>query len=107
MPEPPERPELEPEATPALDPGDDAPAVDALPVLAEARPIERPRPASVPAVVAAGAAGFLAGVAAWVLVRVLRRPGGSGAVRSLRRRRAKGMEIAGTRSFLVDIHLLR
>ena len=97
----------EPADTPALPPSEDEAEVDALPVLAEARPIERPAPAPLPAVVAAGAAGFLAGVAAWMLVRVLRRPRGSGAVRALRQRRTKGLEITGTRSFLVDIHLLR
>jgi hypothetical protein len=95
----------EPADSPALPPPEEE--VDALPVLAEARPIERPTPAPLPAVVAAGAVGFLAGVAAWVLMRVLRRPRGSRAVRALGRRRARGLEISGTRSFLVDIHLLR
>ena len=92
--------------TPALPEGD-APDERALPVLAEPRPIERPEPAALPAVVAAGTVGFLAGVIAWTLVRVLRRPRGSAAVGALRRRRARGVEIAGTRSFLVDVHLLK
>jgi hypothetical protein len=51
--------------------------------------------------------GFLAGVTAWVLVRVLRRSRGSSAVRSLGRRRSRGIEVTGTRSFLVDVHLLK
>jgi hypothetical protein len=51
--------------------------------------------------------GFIAGALAWTLMRVLRRPPRSPVVRSLRRRRARGVEIAGTRSFLVDVHLLK
>jgi hypothetical protein len=79
-----------------------------LPVLAEAHPIERVQPASLPAVVAAATGGFLIGVATFVLVRILRRPKparlrvgrGSG-------RRGQKVDVAGTRSFLVDVHLLR
>ena len=79
-----------------------------LPVLAEARPIERKAPVPLPVAVAAAAGGFVLGVATWVLVRVLRRPrparvrvgGGSG-------RRGQKVDVAATRSFLVDIHLLR
>lgn len=78
-----------------------------LPVLAEARVVDRPQAPPLPAVVAAGTIGFLAGVAAWMLVRVLRRPRRSPSVRALRRRRERGVEIAGTRSFLVDVHLLK
>ena len=77
-----------------------------LPVLAEPRVLDRPQPAALPAVVVAGSVGFLAGVAAWMLVRVLRRPKRSQSVRALRRRRDRGIEITGTRSFLVDVHLL-
>jgi hypothetical protein len=96
----------EPADTPAVPDGQQAAAP--LPVLAEARPIERrPMPAPLPAVVAAGTVGFVAGVAAWMLVRVLRRSRSSTPVRALRRRRARGIEIAGTRSFLVDVHLLK
>jgi hypothetical protein len=78
-----------------------------LPVLAETRPIERPRPPALPAVVAAGTVGFLAGMAAWMLIRLMRRPRRSPTVRALRKRRERGVEIAGTRSFLVDVHLLK
>ena len=79
-----------------------------LPVLAEARPIERPAPVSLPAAVAAATGGFLLGVATFLLVRLLRRPapvrlrlgrGGRG--------RGQRVDVAATRSFLVDVHLLR
>lgn len=87
-----------------------------LPVRAEPRPVEAPSgralepryPAPPPAAVAAAAGGFLAGVATFVLARVLsRREGRRAVVRALRRRRRGGVEVAGTRSFLVDVHLLR
>jgi hypothetical protein len=82
-----------------------------LPVLAdvqEARPLERTYPRlPVPAPVAAAAGGFLAGVAAFVLVRVLRRPARAH-TRSIRAGRGReGREVAASRSFLVDIHLLK
>ena len=71
--------------------------------------LERPRPATVPAAVAAATGGFVLGVATFFLLRVLRRPA---AARSLARRRRKMVggrspEIASTRSFLVDVHLLK
>jgi hypothetical protein len=94
----------EPADPPALPEGDQE---RPLPVLSEARPIDRPAPAALPVVAAVGAMGFVAGALAWTLVQVLRRPRGSSLVRSLRRRRARSVEIAGTRSFLVDVHLLK
>ena len=76
--------------------------------LAEPRPIERAQPASLPAAVAAATGGFLLGVACFLLVRVLRRPR---AAQSLRlgssRGRGRRAEVAASRSFLVDIHLLK
>jgi ABC-type Fe3+-siderophore transport system permease subunit len=79
-----------------------------LPVLAEAHPIERAQPVSLPAAVAAATGGFLLGVATFVLVRVLRRPRTSRMTLGRRGgRRGKRVEVAGTRSFLVDVHLLR
>ena len=78
-----------------------------LPALAEPRELTRPAAPPLPMVVAAGTVGFFAGVAAWMLVRVLRRPRQSPSVRKLRKRREKGVDIAATRSFLVDVHLLR
>ena len=74
-----------------------------LPVLAEPRPIERRPEVSLPAAVAAATGGFLLGIATFVLVRVLRRPKPV----SLRLGRRKKSEIAASRSFLVDIHLLK
>jgi hypothetical protein len=89
-----------------------------LPVLAEAaepelveveaRPIDRPTPAALPGAAVAAAGGFLAGFATLVLARVLRRRGRRGAVvRPRGRRRAIDREVAASRSFLVDVHMLR
>jgi hypothetical protein len=83
-----------------------------LPVLAsEARPIERlvnDSPLPAPAMAATG--GFLAGIATLVLVRVLRRSAhrprrGVGIRRG--KRGARSLEVAGSRSFLVDVHILK
>jgi hypothetical protein len=84
---------------------------ESLPVLSEVnevRPVERPmtltqRVAALPAPVIAAAGGFLAGVATFVLFRL--RP--SRRKLSVGRRRGKKIEIAESRSFLVDIHLLK
>lgn len=88
-------------------------------LVAEARPLPRPSEAgalelpgvgSVPATVVAATGGFLLGVASFVLMRVLRRPS---AARSLARRRRRltgrrgGVDVESTRSFLVDVHLLK
>ena len=77
---------------------------DNLPVLAEARPIERRPEVSLPAAVAAATGGFLLGIAAFVMVRVLRRPKPVALRLGGRRKKA---DIAASRSFLVDIHLLK
>jgi hypothetical protein len=86
---------------------------DALPVLAEVsevRPVPAEQPRSLaervvalPAPVLAATGGFLAGVVTFVLFRM--RP----SQRRLKvgRRRGKKIEIAESRSFLVDIHLLK
>jgi hypothetical protein len=96
----------EPEALPDPEHHETEAEVRPLPVLAEPRPIERVRPVSLP--VAAAPGGVLLGVACFVLVRVLRRPR---AAQSLRlgggRGRARRAEVAASRSFLVDIHLLK
>ena len=87
--------------------------VDALPVLAEVsevRPVDPgpqslvQRVATLPAPILAATGGFLAGVATFVLWRI-RHPRG----RKVRvgGRRGKKIEIAESRSFLVDIHLLK
>lgn len=80
-----------------------------LPVLAETRALDRPQPVSVPAAVMAATGGFLVGVAAFLLIKVLRRPRAGRAMASRRRksRRGESVEVAATRSFLVDIHLLK
>jgi hypothetical protein len=83
--------------------------VDGLPVVAEARPLERPQPAVVPARQAAAlaATGFVAG-AATVAVVSRRRAKLNGRKRGKRKARGGPLgEIVGTNSFLVDVHLLR
>lgn len=83
-----------------------------LPVVAEAEPATAiaTRKVSVPATVVAAGGGMVLGFAAFMLLRVLRRPT---AARSLSRRRRrmqakrKGVEVAASRSFLVDVHLLK
>ena len=94
----------EPLENPATD-GQERP----LPVLAEARVLDHPQPVSVPAAMVAATGGFLLGVATFVLVRVLRRPraGRRLARRGARNRRGERVDIATTRSFLVDVHLLK
>jgi hypothetical protein len=77
-----------------------------LPVLAEPRLIERPPPVPVPATAVAATGGFLLGVASFLLVRVLRRPRPAGTLRLGRASRRRA-DIAASRSFLVDIHLLK
>ena len=86
---------------------------ESLPVLSEVnevRPVERPsatlaqRVVALPAPILAATGGFLAGVATFVLWRI-RHPR-SRKVR-IGGRRGKKIEIAESRSFLVDIHLLK
>ena len=80
---------------------------DNLPVLAEARPIERRPEVSLPAAVAAATGGFLLGIAAFLMVRVLRRPKPVALRLGGGRRRGRKHDVAASRSFLVDIHLLK
>jgi hypothetical protein len=96
-----------PDQAPVPDPAHEA-DVRPLPVLAEPRVIEPRRAVSLPATVAAATGGFLLGVATFVLVKVLRRPKAAASLR-LRRGRGRGkkLEVATSRSFLVDIHLLK
>jgi peptidoglycan/LPS O-acetylase OafA/YrhL len=81
------------------------------PVLAgtEARAIEPVAPAALPAPVIAAAGGAMVGAVAYVLLRVLRRPARRrGAVRIGKRRLRRGsLEVTGSRSFLVDVHMLK
>ncbi len=76
---------------------------DNLPVLAEPRPIERRVEVSLPAAIAAATGGFLVGIATFVMVRLLRRPRPV----AVRLGKRKKTNITASRSFLVDIHLLK
>jgi hypothetical protein len=67
--------------------------------------MERPMSAQLAAPVVAAAGGFLIGVATFVIVRVLRRREPTRLTR--RRARRRGQEVMASRSFLVDVHLLR
>lgn len=81
--------------------------VDGLPVLADVRPLE-PMPSNLPAVQAAAAAatGFVAGAATLALVhrRSARRLARTR--RSPSRRAVDALPIVGTRTFLVDVHVI-
>ncbi len=82
--------------------------VDGLPVLAEVRPIEpAPRPA-LPAVHAAAAAatGFVAGAATVALVRRHSARKQARVQRRAPRRPIDMLPVVGSRTFLVDVHLL-
>lgn len=78
--------------------------VDGLPVLAEVRTIERVAPVALPAVQAAAAAatGFVAGAATLALVK--RRS--SRKLARTQRRPSDMLPILGSRTFLVDVHLV-
>jgi hypothetical protein len=84
-----------------------------LPVVqGEVRTIERPSSESaIPAPAVAATGGFLAGIATLVLVRLLRRSASRqrrGGVAIRRSKRGdRSLEIAGSRSFLVDVHVLK
>jgi hypothetical protein len=79
--------------------------VDGVPVLAEVRAIEPAVPSSLPAVQAAAVAatGFVAGAATLALVR---RHSARKLARTRARRRVDALPIIGSRSFLVDVHLI-
>ena len=78
--------------------------VDGLPVLAEVRTIERVAPVALPAVQAAAAAatGFVAGAATLALVK--RRSARK--LARTQRRPVNMLPIVGSRTFLVDVHLV-
>lgn len=67
--------------------------------------VDRPMSAQLAAPVIAAAGGFLVGVATFVIVRVLRRREPARLAR--RRARRRGQDVMASRSFLVDVHLLR
>jgi hypothetical protein len=81
---------------------------EARPVEVEPAPLVRSRLADLPAPVIAAAGGFVVGMATWVLVRLIRRDRRTPvAIRGRKRRQQRGVEVAATRSFLVDVHLLK
>jgi hypothetical protein len=86
----------------------DVEVVDGYPVLAEVRTIERASPASLPAVQAAAVAatGFVAGAATVALVkrRAARKTARNG--KGSPRRAVDMLPIVGSRSFLVDVHVI-
>ena len=73
---------------------------------ASAGPLERFRsgPLAAPALAAAG--GFLIGFVTFIAARLLRGRGG-GRLAARRRRRSLERQIESSRSFLVDVHMLR
>ena len=76
-----------------------------LPVPREQRALERSSDAVLAAPMAAATGGIVAGLATMLLVRGLRhRPK---RVRVGGRRRGKALEVTATRSFLVDVHMLK
>jgi hypothetical protein len=82
------------------------------PVLAatEARPIERAPVSQLPVPVVAATGGVIVAAATYLLLRIIRRPArGAASVRIGRGRgRRRGtLEITGSRSFLVDVHMLK
>jgi hypothetical protein len=81
--------------------------VDGVPVLAEARPLESAPPA-LPAVQAAAVAatGFVAGAATIALVKRHNARKLARATRSGPRRAVDMLPIVGSRTFLVDVHLI-
>ena len=81
-------------------------AVQAMPVLSEVRTVAAPSPALLPTVQAAAVAatGFVAGAATLALVK---RHSARKLARSRQSRRAlDALPIVGSRSFLVDVHLI-
>lgn len=77
---------------------------DVRPIEPAAGELARPLAAQLAAPIVAAAGGFLVGAAAFVLVRVLRR---REPVRLRRARARRRNDVLTSRSFLVDVHLLR
>jgi hypothetical protein len=77
-------------------------------VATEARPIERAPQSALPVPAAAATGGIVLAAATYLLVRILRRPARKRAtLRVGRGRRGRGLEVTGSRSFLVDVHMLK
>ena len=75
-----------------------------LPVLAQTRVLDRPPPRLVATPALAATGGFIVGVVTFLLTRALRRGRRS---RLVLRRRGRPLEIQTSRSFLVDVHVLK
>jgi hypothetical protein len=73
----------------------------------EARAIQPASQPAFPAPVVAAAGGAVVGAFAYVLLRVLRRPSRRRAALRLGKRGRRGLEVTGSRSFLVDVHMLK
>ena len=72
----------------------------------EARPVDRPAQGDLPTPLAVAAGGFVAGFATVALARLVRGRG----LRRLARARGRpvlGREIESSRSFLIDVHVLK
>lgn len=95
----------EPDALP--EPHQDDADVRPLPVLAEPPVIDRRREVPLPTAVAAATGGFLLGVVSFVLVKVLRRTKPARVRLGSGRGRGKKVDVTASRSFLVDVHLLK
>jgi hypothetical protein len=84
----------------------------AVPVLAatEARPIERVAPSQLPAPVVAATGGIVVAAVTYLLVRIVRRPARRAPALKIGRGRGRKrgvLEVSGSRSFLVDVHVLK
>lgn len=91
--------------------GEPEETVDGLPVLAEVRPVEAvgaPAPAALATrqVAAVAASGFVAGAATVALVRLHAQRKQARVQRSVPRRAIDMLPVVGSRTFLVDVHLL-
>jgi hypothetical protein len=94
-------------SAPSPNDGDAVEEFDGLPVLAEPRVIERPAGSLVtPQAAAVAATGFVAGLATVAAVRRRRVRKQLGRRRLRRGARGELLNVVGTRSFLVDLHLL-
>jgi len=91
----------------AVSPDQEVETVEGVPVLAEVRPVAPVRTA-LPALqtAAAAATGFVAGAATLALVRRHSARKLARAQRSAPRRAVDLLPIVGTRTFLVDVHLI-
>lgn len=102
--------ELPAQQHPEQHPAEPEETVEAVPVLSEVRALEPARPAPLPVAKAAAVAvtGFVAGAATVVAInrRTRRRLPGRALRRNGKGRDGDAFSVLGTRSFLLDVHLL-